>query len=67
MLSMMSSTRAVYRPREDYGILRKKGIMFIRSFLEMIDGASFRNGEIQSLVALEWHAIQSRPNYHSNR
>ena len=63
----MSSTRAVYGLREVTEYCAKKGIMFIRSFLEMIDGASFRNGEIQSLVALEWHAIQPRPNYHSNR
>ena len=58
---------AVYEPREDYGILRKKGSNIICSFLEMNDGATFRNGEIKSLVALEWHAIRPWPNYHSNR
>ena len=41
----------------------KKEVMFIRSLLEMIDGATFRNGEIQSLVALEWHAIRPQPKY----
>ena len=57
----------VYGVREDYRILRKKEVMFMRSFLKMIDGANFRNGEIQSLVTLEWHAIRPRPKYHSNR
>ena len=67
MLSMTSFTHAVYRPREDYGILRKKEVMFIGSFLETIDGATFWNGEIHSLVALERHAVRPRPKYHSNR
>ena len=31
-------------------IAQKKEVMFIRGFLEMIDGANFRNGEIQPLV-----------------
>ena len=62
---------ADYGPREDYGILRKKGVMTVYrynySFLEMIDGATFRNGEIQPLVTLEWHAMRLRPNYRSNQ
>ena len=61
---MTSFIRAVYGPHEDYGKLRKKGSNVYTRFLEMI--ANFRNGEIQSFVALEWQAIRLRPKYHSN-
>ena len=37
-----------------------------RDPFKMIDGAAFRNGDIQSFVALEWHVIRPRPKYHSN-
>ena len=69
MLSMSSFTHIVYGSRGDYGLIyyAKKEVMFVGSLLEMVDGVTFRNGEFQSLVSLEWHAIPSLPKCDSNR